>query len=180
MRLPVVTKIASDERLVALAAEVLGAAPFPYRATFFDKSPQAHWLVVWHQDTALPLQKRDHNPDWKSWSVKDGIQYAHASATALSKVLGLRLHLDVFDPDNGPLRVLPGSHTRRVLSDDDIDALVARTSPITCTVQRGGVIALRPLLVHASSKSHSDKPRQVLHIEYASQPAFAGLGLAIA
>jgi hypothetical protein len=38
-----------------------------------------------------------------------------------------------------------------------------------------------PLLIHASSKSQSDEPRRVLHIEYASQDAVtAPLQLAIA
>jgi hypothetical protein len=32
----------------------------------------------------------------------------------------------------------------------------------------GGVVAMRPLIVHASSKVRVDAPRRVLHIEYAS------------
>lgn len=36
-----------------------------------------------------------------------------------------------------------------------------------CEVGRGGVLAMRPLLIHSSSKARSDKPRRVLHIEYA-------------
>jgi hypothetical protein len=34
-------------------------------------------------------------------------------------------------------------------------------------VAEGGVIAMRPLLIHASSKIVNDLPRRVLHIEYA-------------
>ncbi len=30
---------------------------------------------------------------------------------------------------------------------------------------------MRPLIIHASSKSQSDKPRRVLHIEYATPSA---------
>jgi hypothetical protein len=40
--------------------------------------------------------------------------------------------------------------------------------PLECTVARGGVVSMRPLLVHASSKSVSRSPRRVLHIEYAA------------
>ena len=36
----------------------------PFRATLFDKSPQANWLVVWHQDTALPLRRRLDISGW--------------------------------------------------------------------------------------------------------------------
>lgn len=30
---------------------------------------------------------------------------------------------------------------------------------------------MRPLIVHASSKAHNDKPRRVLHIEYSTPDA---------
>jgi hypothetical protein len=43
------------------------------------------------------------------------------------------------------------------------------------------VLAMRPLLIHASSKSQSDVPRRVLHIEYSASMAVGkGLELAIA
>ena len=45
---------------------------------------------------------------------------------------------------------------------------------------RGGVLAMRPLIVHASSKSRVEKSRRVLHIEYAASPALSnGLELTI-
>jgi hypothetical protein len=51
------------------------------RATLFDKSPTANWLVVWHQDTALPVQERREAPGWGPWSVKDGVIYRVRSVT---------------------------------------------------------------------------------------------------
>jgi hypothetical protein len=43
------------------------------------------------------------------------------------------------------------------------------------------VILMRPLVVHASSKSTSDEPRRVIHIEYAAQrEILPGMTLAIA
>ena len=39
--------------------------------------------------------------------------------------------------------------------------------PVDCTTPAGGVIAMRPLTIHASSKSIDDRPRRVLHVEYA-------------
>ena len=105
-----VSNIARDPRLLGIAKEVLGPAAAPYHATLFEKSPDANWLVVWHQDTALPLRERKDKAGWGPWSVKEGINYAHAPATALSNVLALRLHLDDSTKDNGPLRVLMGTH----------------------------------------------------------------------
>ena len=178
---PLIADLASDPRLLTIAANALGATPTPYRATLFDKSPSANWLVVWHQDTALPIRTRRDAAGWGPWSVKAGITYAHAPAQALESIVALRVHLDESAEDNGPLRVLPGSHRRGVLSEADIRQLAEITEPRECTVGRGGVIVMRPLLVHASSKSRSRRPRRVLHIEYAARPDVGdGLELAIA
>lgn len=173
MKFEIVRSIARSRPLMQLACEVLGPQAFAFRATIFDKSPQANWLVVWHQDTALPLRQRIDVPGWGPWSTKEGIPYAHATADALSKVLALRVHLDDSMADNGPLRVLPRTHTAGVLNDDQVHDLTEQITAIDCVAARGGVVAMRPLLVHASSKSHSEIPRRVLHIEYAASDSIA-------
>jgi ectoine hydroxylase-related dioxygenase (phytanoyl-CoA dioxygenase family) len=164
---PSIAKLARDPRLVELAGDILGSAATPFRATIFDKSSGANWLVVWHQDTALPLETRQDVPGWGPWSVKDGVIYAHAPAAALSKVIALRVHLDDSTLENGPLRVLAGTHAMGVLSDEALLQLASSTQAVDCAIQRGGVLAMRPLVVHSSSKSRSDARRRVLHIEYA-------------
>jgi ectoine hydroxylase-related dioxygenase (phytanoyl-CoA dioxygenase family) len=180
-RHPAVLAVARDQRLRAIAQQVLGCDPFPFRATLFDKSPGSNWLVVWHQDTALPLRERHEIPEWGSWSVKAGVIYAHAPASALSSVVALRLHLDDSTPEKGPLRVLPGTHTMGVLTDDAIHQLSTQVTAVDCLVPRGGVPVMRLLIVHASSKSRSAIQRRVLHIEYAASASVAdGLELALA
>lgn len=170
MRERAIAAFANQDYLLRIAREALGDDALPFRATFFDKSPQSNWLVVWHQDTALPLQTRKDAPGWGPWSVKAGIHYAHASASALEKVLALRIHFDHSTRDNGPLRVLPGTHRLGVLSDDQLSDMSARSPATDCILSRGTVLAMRPLIVHSSSKSSGDLPRRVLHIEYASSP----------
>lgn len=181
MRNKSVAAIARDSRLAAMAQQVLGNSAIPFRATLFDKSPTSNWLVVWHQDTALPLRERREVSGWGPWSIKDGVNYAHAPASALEQVLALRLHLDHSVAENGPLRVLPATHTLGVLGDDALHDLSTQIAAVDCLVPRGGILAMRPLVVHASSKSQSDAPRRVLHIEYAVSSAIAdGLELATA
>jgi ectoine hydroxylase-related dioxygenase (phytanoyl-CoA dioxygenase family) len=165
---PAVAALASEMRLLSIAQQILGSDALPFRATLFDKSAEANWLVVWHQDTALPLRERRDTSGWGPWSVKDGVVYAHAPARALCQVLALRVHLDDSDAHNGPLRVLPRTHTRGVLTDDEIEEFAAKIAPVECLVPQGGILAMRPLLIHASSKSQSETPRRVLHIEYAA------------
>jgi ectoine hydroxylase-related dioxygenase (phytanoyl-CoA dioxygenase family) len=181
LRNPAVAALAGDSRLLGIAQAILGDNVLPFRATLFDKSPDSNWLITWHQDTALPLAEKSEAPGWGPWSIKEGVTYAHAPAAALSQVLALRLHLDDCDVDNGPLRVLPGTHSLGVLSDDQILKLTATYSSIECLVPQGGVLAMRPLIVHASSKSQSQRPRRVLHIEYAACTEIGeGMRLAIA
>jgi len=169
-----VASLARDTQLLNVARCVLGASAFPFRATMFEKTTDANWLVVWHQDTALPLWRRQETSGWGPWSVKEGVIYAHAPASALSQVLALRVHLDDSTSRNGPLRVLPGTHALGVLSDDAIHQLAQEVVPVECCVPRGGIVAMKPLVVHSSSKSQSECARRVLHIEYAANTAIAG------
>jgi len=84
-------------------------------------------------------------------------------------VVALRVHLDDSTSANGPLRVLPGTHRLGLLSDERIGLLRHEIVPVECLSPAGGVVAMRPLVVHASSKSREARPRRVLHIEYATR-----------
>jgi hypothetical protein len=162
-----VRALAQNPHLLQIAQCVLGTTAFPFRATLFDKSADSNWLVVWHQDTALPLRAKKDTPGWGPWSIKKGVTYAHAPSGVLSKILALRLHLDDSGSANGPLRVLPATHTLGVLDDAKIHELSTAIPAAECVVPAGGVLAMRPLIVHSSSKSQVQSPRRVLHIEYA-------------
>jgi ectoine hydroxylase-related dioxygenase (phytanoyl-CoA dioxygenase family) len=97
------------------------------------------------------------------------------------RVVALRVHLDDSEPSNGPLRVLPGTQRAGVLTDEEIRSVACEVSSVDCLMPKGGVLAMRPLLVHASSKSRSEKPRRVLHIQYAASMMIAhGIELAMA
>jgi hypothetical protein len=181
MAVPEIARLAYDSGLLALARVELGGKAVPFRATLFEKSGQANWLVVWHQDTALPIRHRFEAPGWGPWSEKAGFLYAHGPAWALSRVTALRLHLDASTGDNGPLRLVPNSHTLGVLTDEEIRSAVDQRGFEECVVARGGVLVLRPLLIHSSSKVLTDAPRRVLHLEYSDSLMLApGIELAVA
>lgn len=165
---PAASAVARDSRLLAIASGALGAPAFPFKATLFDKSLRANWLVAWHQDTALPIKARREVAGWGPWSVKAGVLYAKAPAEALSGVIALRLQLDDSSSGNGPLKVLPGTHRLGVLSPCRIQELSSTMQSVECTVTRGGIISMWPLLVHSSSRATDSASRRVLHIEYAS------------
>jgi hypothetical protein len=165
---PPIGEIARDARLLAIAADWLDAPALPFKATLFDKNPESNWLVAWHQDTALPMAMPVVRAGWGPWSRKDGIHYAHAPAAALERVIALRLHLDDSGRDNGPLRVLPATHRLGVLTDAQVQEHSRCIAPRDCCIGAGGVVAMRPLIIHASSKCTALRSRRVLHIEYAA------------
>jgi len=169
---PAVAALARSDRLTGLAKRWLGGVAVPFRATLFEKSGRANWLIPWHQDTALPLTTKSDSAGWGGWSEKAGVIYAHAPAWALSRVIALRVQLDASNCDNGPLRVIPGSHLNGVLTDRSVAEYASCHEQIDCLSPRGGVIAMRPLLIHSSSKARSGEPRRVLHIEYADSLDF--------
>ena len=178
---PAVAALASDHRLLEIARKGLGGSVTPFRATLFEKSGRANWLVVWHQDTALPLLSSFESAEWGPWSMKDGIHYSHAPTWALTRVLALRIHIDASTSENGPLRVLPGSHREGVLTDDQVAAMAKTHKTVECPAPQGAVLVMRPLTIHSSSKAKRDLPRRVLHIEYATcLDLGAGIRLAIA
>jgi hypothetical protein len=90
---PEVVALAKDHRLLRLARQWFGDGAVPFRATLFEKSGKSNWLVVWHQDPALPLASHNKSPAWGPWSMKAGILYGHAPGWALARILALRFTL---------------------------------------------------------------------------------------
>lgn len=137
--------------------------------TGFHKSAERNWLVSWHQDRSAPLA--DGEP---GSSRKESAPFIEPPDAVLARMLAARLHLDDSRADNGPLRVLPGSHAAGTLSPVQI-AAASRRDARALLCPRGGVILMRPLLLHASSRATSDAPRRVLHYLFAPPAAEAGL-----
>jgi ectoine hydroxylase-related dioxygenase (phytanoyl-CoA dioxygenase family) len=92
----------------------------------------------------------------------------------LERMFAVRIHLDECDMSNGPLRVIPGSHQFGRIPEKQIEEYVQQPST-TCVLPAGGVLLMRPLLLHASSPSQSPRHRRVIHIEYAAVELPAGL-----
>lgn len=93
----------------------------------------------------------------------------------------MRVHLDDSTAGNGPLRVVSNSHGLGVLTDEEISRVVKDRGYVECHIPKGGILMMRPLSIHASSKAETSAPRRVLHIEYADSLNLApGIELAVA
>lgn len=173
--LPETRTLAHRPEFYSLAVAALGPACFPVRAILFDKTPDANWKVVWHQDLTIAVRERRDVPGFGPWSEKAGIVHVQPPADVLARMVTLRLHLDDCGPDNGPVRVLPGSHRAGRLPAEAISQWRNAVAEFACTLPRGGVLLMRPLLLHASSPSTMPAHRRVIHIEYATGELPAGL-----
>jgi ectoine hydroxylase-related dioxygenase (phytanoyl-CoA dioxygenase family) len=151
-----------------LASSVLGPQCFAVRALLFDKTPGTNWKVIWHQDLTIASERRVEVPGFGPWTEKEGVPHVQPPAEVLDAMLAVRLHLDPCGPTNGPVRVISGSHRVGRLSAEAIDELRSLRAPEVCVVETGGVLAFRPLLLHASSPSQQPGHRRVIHIEYAA------------
>lgn len=161
-----------------LAARLRGALGVPglaVQCTLFDKTPERNWLVALHQDLAVPVRERVPHPELQTWSVKEGQHFVQAPAALLEQMVAVRLHIDDCGADNGPLRVVPGSHHYGRLSPDEATRLRDALGEMSPLVHGGGALLMKPLLLHASSKAISPRRRRVLHFLFG--PASIGYGL---
>ncbi|MBI5800547.1 MAG: phytanoyl-CoA dioxygenase family protein [Verrucomicrobia bacterium] len=165
---PEVSALACSQHLLCHVRPHLPMEPVPVRALYFDKSPDANWLVPWHQDLTLAVREHAKAHGFGPWSTKEGVPHVQPPVQLLEQMLAVRLHLDDADADNGALRVLPGSHRAGRLSPVRIQELRASQPEQLCVAAAGDALLMRPLLLHASSRSASTRHRRVLHLEYAA------------
>ncbi|WP_342379926.1 phytanoyl-CoA dioxygenase family protein [Myxococcus stipitatus] len=170
-----VTAASDDLGVRALARSVLGKDCFVARALLFDKTAEANWKVRWHQDLTIAVREQREAPGFGPWTHKEGVTHTLAPDSLLTRMLALRIHLDDCGEENGPVRVLPGTHLQGRLTEADIDDRKARIPPVTCLANRGDVLAFHPLLLHASSPATKPGHRRVLHLEFAAAELPDGL-----
>jgi ectoine hydroxylase-related dioxygenase (phytanoyl-CoA dioxygenase family) len=172
-----IRRLAASREFMEIVRAVLGPGAFAVRGLFFDKTPTTNWNLPWHQDLTIAVRARRDVPGFGPWTLKAGIPHTLAPAGLLERMVTLRLHLDDCGPGNGPMRILPGSHRNGKLDPDSLGtwALRAKEIAVDCLVGAGGVVVMRPLLVHASSSGTGPGHRRVIHLEYAAEALPGGL-----
>lgn len=141
---------------------------FLTKAIFFDKTPTSNWYVSWHQDLVINVAEKIETEGFSAWTKKFGVHGVVPPEEYLKSTFTIRIHLDDTDESNGALKVIPGSHHKK-LSDHEINLITQNSIPYTCEVDACGIQIMKPLLLHASSKATSQKHRRVLHLEFNSK-----------
>ena len=163
----IVRAIAGSDEVRRPVASVLGDKCFAVRGIFFNKNTKANWKVTWHQDCVIAVHEKLDIEGWGPWSSKAGVIHVRPALAVLEQMLAIRIHLDDCGEENGPLRVIPGSHRDGILSDAEIQNRSKETA-VACAALRGDVILMRPLLLHSSPPASRPSNRRVVHLEFAA------------
>jgi hypothetical protein len=136
------------------------------RVLYFDKPPGQSWSLPWHKD--LTVAVRDNqlpSTRFRKPTRKAGVPHVEAPVDVLETMLTARLHLDDVTEENGPLRVVPGSHRHgKEMTESGTPRHVLATA--------GDVLLIRPLVAHSSGRCspETQRHRRILHFEFAASP----------
>ncbi|MFT5527694.1 MAG: ectoine hydroxylase-related dioxygenase (phytanoyl-CoA dioxygenase family) [Pirellulaceae bacterium] len=156
------------EKILQLLADTLGNGCGLVRGLYFDKPPSRSWALPWHKDMTIAVQQHrdfENGSPFCKPTTKAGVPHVEASHDLLKNMLTLRIHLDDVTLDNGPLKVVPGSHHSGKESTQE-----TTLSPETILADVGDVLAIHPLVSHCSPESTvgCTAHRRILHLEFAA------------
>lgn len=168
-------ELAHQVRAHAALAQWIGPDLVAVQCNYFEKSADRNWLVPLHQDLGIPVAAYRDEPGLRGWSHKHGTWFVRPALAVLEQLVAVRVHLDPCGGADGPLRVVPGSHQLGCLDQTALASVRDRLGEVVCPVGQGGVLVMRPLLLHASSKGTGGGQRRVLHFVFGPSALPQGL-----
>ncbi len=146
-------RLCTDARLIDVIEPFLGPNIALFAAHYISKPPRTGQPVLWHQDgNYWPLEPME--------------------------VITIWLAADDSTPENGCMRVIPGTHIGQKIyqhrqSNEEpnvlssaLDRKVDETEAVDVIVPAGGVSLHSPFLIHGSEANPSDKRRGGLTLRY--------------
>ena len=85
----------------------------------------------------------------------------------LENIFTIRIHLDETNSENGALKVIDKSHSKGIYRPENIDW--ENEIETICDVEKGGIMIMKPLLLHGSNRTTNNRKRRVIHIEFSNQ-----------
>lgn len=164
--IPRAVKLTLNEKLLSITESLFGDRHFVVKSIYFDKPPQSNWFVPYHQDLTIAVNRKVDLPGFNNWTVKQDQFAVQPPLQILENNFTIRIHLDDTDENNGALKVIPGSHRKGICRSGTTDHILEKE--IVCRVKKGGVMIMRPLLMHASNKAVNHRQRRVIHIEFSN------------
>ncbi len=172
---PAAREFAASALLTDIVAAVIGLQARPTKGISFDKTPEANWGVPWHQDLTIVVKEQREVPGFAQWSVKGGRPNVQPPVEVMAQIVAVRVHLDPCPAENGALHVLPGTHLMGRLDVPAIERCRREIPEHVCVAERGDVLLMSPILLHASFPSRQPVHRRVMHFEYSAIDLPGGL-----
>lgn len=174
--IPELLPVVVNTQLKQLVCDIFGPDYFIVKSIYFDKPEQSNWYVAYHQDLTISVDQKKQLENFGPWTVKQNQFAVQPPIEILERIFTLRIHLDNTDVANGALSVIDGSHLKQIFRPETIDHASERET--VCPVAKGGLMIMKPLLLHRSARSTSGKRRRVIHIEFSDQTLPGGLSWA--
>lgn len=162
-----------DEALISFVDALLGKEYRMVKCIYFDKPAASNWFVAYHQDLTIAVAARKDVAGFGPWTVKQEQYAVQPPLPVLEDMVTLRIHLDETNAGNGALKVIPASHRKGIYRPETIDW--DKEQEDICNVPKGGIMLMKPLLLHASGRTTNNRPRRVVHIEFSSMQLPDGL-----
>jgi hypothetical protein len=168
---PQAADIIFNSRLNSIINSIFGGYFFVVKSIYFDKPAASNWFVAYHQDLTISVHKKIDIEGFGPWTTKQNQFAVQPPLNILQDNFTVRIHLDKTNEENGALKVIQGSHLKGIYRAEAID-WSCETETI-CNVNKGGIMFIKPLLLHASGRTTNNKKRRVIHIEF-SRSALPG------
>jgi ectoine hydroxylase-related dioxygenase (phytanoyl-CoA dioxygenase family) len=153
-----------NKKLRDVIDQLFGKDFFVTKSIYFDKPANSNWFVAYHQDLTISVDKRTDIEGYGPWTVKQNQFAVQPPIAILQESFTIRIHLDDADENNGALKVVPGSNNKGIYRAETIDW--ETETEATCNVKKGGIMIMRPLLLHSSGRTINNNSRRVIHIEF--------------
>jgi len=174
LEIPGAEAIVFNHQLNTVITAVLEKDYFPVKSIYFDKPGSSNWFVSYHQDLTISVNTKAPVAGFGPWTAKQDQFAVQPPVEILESIYTIRIHLDDTDENNGALRVVPGSHKKGICRPETIDWKEEKEE--ICKVPAGGIMIMKPLLLHASGRTvNHARRRRVIHIEFCNRPLPAPL-----
>ena len=155
-----------NNKLKALVSNLFGENFFVVKSIYFDKPETSNWFVAYHQDLTISVNSKVDIAGFGPWTVKQNQFAVQPPLDILKNIFTIRIHLDDTDANNGALKVVTGSQLKDIYRPETIDWTIEKET--ICEVPKGGLMIMKPLLLHGSNKTTNNKKRRVIHIEFSN------------
>ena len=174
--IPSIQSLVFVDKLKNIIEQLFGQDYFATKSIYFDKPEQSNWFVAYHQDLTISVDKKIEIKNFGPWTVKQNQFAVQPPLDFLEDNFTFRIHLDDTNENNGALKVVPKSHLKGIYRADTIN-WDTETETI-CSTLKGGIMIMRPLLLHSSSRTTNNSKRRVIHIEFSNKELNNGLNWA--